>query len=84
MSNPKQDYNQTIRANLLDAILYDLDRNQYVSPNDKRFVTYRKADWYLDYITKFGYVSPSGGVLTEGFWVDAGVWRDDLNWNDGE
>jgi len=55
MSNPKVEYNNYIRANLPAGITYDSTRNQYVTGNGKRFVTYKEAKWYLDYIIKFGY-----------------------------
>ena len=54
-TNPKVEYNTSVRANLPFGITYDSVRNQYVTSNGKRFVTYKQADWYLDYIIKFGY-----------------------------
>jgi len=56
MSNSKEEYNTFIRANLPFYITYDSVRNQYVTQNGKRFVTYKEAKWYMDYIVKFGYV----------------------------
>ena len=53
-TNPKQEYNDTIRANLPGYIQYDSVRNQYVTANGKRFVTYLEAKWYCDYLIKFG------------------------------
>ena len=55
MSNSKEEYNTFIRANLPFYITYDSVRNQYVTDNGKRFVTYNEAKWYMDYIIKFGY-----------------------------
>ena len=57
-TNPKSIYNEFIRANLPVGITYDEVRAQYVTFNGKRFPTYLQAKWYLDYITKFGYVPP--------------------------
>jgi len=66
MSNPKVEYNNYIRANLPAGITYDSTRNQYVTGNGKRFVTYKEAKWYLDYIIKFGY-SPLSEYAANGF-----------------
>ena len=54
-TNPKQEYNTFIRANLPVGMTYDSTRNRYVVNNKYRFPTYLQAKWYLDYITKFGY-----------------------------
>lgn len=55
MSNPTEEYNEFIRANLPPGITYDPVRARYVTANGKYFATYLKAKWYLDYIVKFGY-----------------------------
>ena len=55
MTNPKQEYNDTIRANLPGSIRYDSVRSRYVTANNKYFVTYKEAQWYVDYLTKQGY-----------------------------
>lgn len=54
MSNSKTVYNDFVRANLPEYIRYDSVRNQYVTANGKRFVTYNEAKWYTDYIIKNG------------------------------
>jgi hypothetical protein len=54
MSNSKTVYNDFVRANLPEYIRYDSVRNQYVTVNGKRFVTYKEAKWYTDYIIKNG------------------------------
>lgn len=54
MTNPKQEYNDFIRANLPGSIRYDSVRNRYVTANGKYFVTYNEAKWYVDYIVKRG------------------------------
>ena len=86
MSNPKVEYNNYIRANLPAGITYDSTRNQYVTGNGKRFVTYKEAKWYLDYIIKFGYNPNSytangfepkfvSDFVENYFRVDGDVWR---------
>jgi len=69
MSNPKSNYNTTVRANLPAGITFDSNTNRYVV-NDKNWVPYWDADWYLDYITKFGFESAPFSVsiigLTDG------------------
>jgi hypothetical protein len=72
MSNSKTDYNTFVRANLPDYITYDSVRNQYVTVNGKRFVTYKEAQWYMDYIVKFGYqistpINPTINYAANGF-----------------
>lgn len=54
MTNSKTVYNDFVRANLPEYIRYDSVRNQYVTVNGKRFVTYKEAKWYTDYIIKNG------------------------------
>lgn len=51
MKNPKKEYDEFIRANLPVGIYYDSVRNRYVTANDKYFVTYKEAQWYVDYLT---------------------------------
>jgi hypothetical protein len=73
MSNSKTDYNTFVRANLPYYITYDSVRNQYVTINGKRFVTYKEAKWYMDYIIKFGYpLNPLGGYAANGFIPELG------------
>jgi hypothetical protein len=68
MSNSKTDYNTFVRANLPYYITYDSVRNQYVTVNGKRFVTYKEAQWYMDYIAKFGYqLDPTINYAANGF-----------------
>ena len=57
MSNPTELYNTTVRANLPNTITYDSVRNRYVTFNNKYFVTYKEAKWYVDYINKFSSIS---------------------------
>jgi hypothetical protein len=71
MSNSKTDYNTFVRANLPYYITYDSVRNQYVTINGKRFVTYKEAQWYMDYIAKFGYqLNPTIDYAANGFSPD--------------
>lgn len=54
MTNSKQEYNDFVRANLPGSIRYDSVRNRYVTANNKYFVTYKEAKWYVDYLVKRG------------------------------
>jgi len=83
MSNPTQEYNDYIRANLPPGITYDEVRARYVTDNGKYFPTYLEAKWYLDYIVKFGYIIKANWLLKDGVWDDNLVWADTAKWNDG-
>ncbi len=83
MSNPKVEYNNYVRANLPDTISYDSVRNQYVTINGKRFVTYKEAKWYVDYVVKITGITLVG-VLHDGTWNDQNSWLDSEAWNDGD
>lgn len=54
MSNPSADY-KTFTLTADPDITYDTITDTYVV-NGKRFVTYRQAAWYKQYIVKFGFV----------------------------
>ena len=54
MTNSKTEYNEFIRANLPQGITYNSDTNRYVV-NEKPWVTFNQSEWYLEYISKFGF-----------------------------
>lgn len=58
MSNPRKIYNDYVRANLPNGITFDSNRNRY-DINSHSFFSFSRANWYLKYITKFGYSSLS-------------------------
>jgi len=73
MSNPTQEYNDYIRANLPLGITYDEVRARYVTDNGKYFPTYLEAKWYLDYIIKFGFIPSPASLFANG---EQGAWYD--------
>jgi len=73
MSNPTQEYNDYIRANLPLGITYDEVRARYVTENGKYFPTYLEAKWYLDYIKKFGFIPVPLSLFANG---EQGAWYD--------
>jgi hypothetical protein len=54
MSNPSSDY-KTFTLTADPDIVYDTNIHRFVV-NGKRFVTYKQAAWYKQYIVKFGFV----------------------------
>ena len=72
--NPKSIYNEFVRANLPAGMTYDSNTNRYVV-NNTPWVTYVSAEWYLDYIEKFGY---SAGFDPAVLFAnnEPGVWYD--------
>jgi hypothetical protein len=73
MSNPTQEYNDYIRANLPLGITYDEVRARYVTDNGKYFPTYLEAKWYLDYTIKFGFIPSPASLFANG---EQGAWYD--------
>ena len=51
-NNSTKDYNDSIRANLPTGMVYNNDRYQV---NNHSFFKFKKAGWYYNYVTKYGY-----------------------------
>lgn len=56
MTNPKKTYNDFVRANLPTGVTFDSDLARYFV-NEKRRLNYQRAEDYLNYIEKFGFIS---------------------------
>lgn len=54
MSNPLSIFNDFVRANLPSGVSFDSDLSRYVV-NGKRFVSYKEAIRYKEYLEKFGW-----------------------------
>lgn len=61
MSNPRTEYNDTVRASLPNGMEYDVQVNRYIV-NTLPFVTYLEALWYLRYLEKSGYTPPPPAI----------------------
>lgn len=61
--NPLREYKVFVRNNLPSGIEFNSDISKFVV-NDKRFNTFKEAEWYLNYIKIFGFTtSPIEAVL---------------------
>lgn len=74
MTNPKEDYNNHVRSNLPSGMTY---ANYRYTVNNKPFQSYKQADWYLKYITKYGWVAPSTGISANFQNVNSDGWSVD-------
>ena len=55
-NNSTKDYNESVRANLPSGMTYNSDVNRY-QINNHSFFNFKNANWYYQYITKYGYSS---------------------------
>jgi hypothetical protein len=53
-----KDYNESVRANLPSGMTYNSDVDRY-QINNHSFFKFKNANWYYNYITKYGYTSAS-------------------------
>ncbi len=58
MSNPTKIYNDYVRANLPSTMTFDSTTDRY-DINNHSFFSFKEANWYFKYVTKFGYTSLS-------------------------
>jgi len=58
MSNPTKIYNDYVRANLPSTMTFDSTTDRY-DINNHSFFSFKEANWYFKYVTKYGYTSLS-------------------------
>ena len=58
MSNPTKIYNDYVRANLPSTMTFDSTTDRY-DINNHSFFSFKEANWYFKYVTKYGYISLS-------------------------
>ena len=58
MSNPTKIYNDYVRANLPSTMTFDSTTDRY-DINNHSFLSFKEANWYFKYVTKYGYTSLS-------------------------
>ena len=58
MSNPTKIYNDYVRANLPSTMTFDTTTDRY-DINNHSFLSFKEANWYFKYVTKYGYTSLS-------------------------
>ena len=58
MSNPTKIYNDYVRANLPSTMTFDSTTGRY-DINNHSFLSFKEANWYFKYVTKYGYTSLS-------------------------
>ena len=58
MTNPTKIYNDYVRANLPSTMTFDSTTDRY-DINNHSFFSFKEANWYFKYVTKYGYTSLS-------------------------